>query len=319
MVDRLDRCWPTSRRPSSIDGFFRGAAFCKYVCPIGQFNFVQSLVSPLEVKVRDPDVCCIVPDQGLHPRAQRRSPAASSTCTSRAKSSNMDCTFCLDCIHACPHENIGVIATMPASTLAHDRAVPAWAESPGAVDLAALCVVLVAAAFVNAALMTEPLLGLEDRVMSAFPLQSPRMATSCLVSAGTGALTAGDRLGRSSHLAVVGSFKRVLDSHWDAAFAYALVPLGFGMWLAHYTFHFVTSYASLLPIVQRFLVEKGSAHLRPPDWTCTACAGAPTWLLRLEIVFLDLGLLFSLYTAHRIALRSGIARRDRFATSCRGP
>src|SRR5208337_2462436 len=24
-----------------IDGFFRGAAFCKYVCPIGQFNFVQ--------------------------------------------------------------------------------------------------------------------------------------------------------------------------------------------------------------------------------------------------------------------------------------
>ena len=45
------------RRPSSIDGFFRGASFCKYVCPIGQFNFVQSLVSPLEVKVRDPDVC----------------------------------------------------------------------------------------------------------------------------------------------------------------------------------------------------------------------------------------------------------------------
>ena len=29
-----------------IDGFFRGASFCKYVCPIGQFNFVQSLVSP---------------------------------------------------------------------------------------------------------------------------------------------------------------------------------------------------------------------------------------------------------------------------------
>src|SRR5262249_2500414 len=25
-----------------IDGLFRGASFCKYVCPIGQFNFVQS-------------------------------------------------------------------------------------------------------------------------------------------------------------------------------------------------------------------------------------------------------------------------------------
>ncbi len=40
-----------------IDALFRGASFCKYVCPIGQFNFVQSLVSPLEVKVREPDVC----------------------------------------------------------------------------------------------------------------------------------------------------------------------------------------------------------------------------------------------------------------------
>src|SRR5207302_1156573 len=40
-----------------IDGVFRGAAFCKYVCPIGQFNFVQALVSPLEVKVVDANIC----------------------------------------------------------------------------------------------------------------------------------------------------------------------------------------------------------------------------------------------------------------------
>ena len=40
-----------------IDCLFRGAPFCRYVCPIGQFNFVYSLVSPLEVKVRDAHVC----------------------------------------------------------------------------------------------------------------------------------------------------------------------------------------------------------------------------------------------------------------------
>ena len=45
-----------------VDGLFRGASFCKYVCPIGQFNFVQSLVSPLEVTVRDPDRLHDVPD-----------------------------------------------------------------------------------------------------------------------------------------------------------------------------------------------------------------------------------------------------------------
>jgi hypothetical protein len=36
-----------------IDGFFKHAVFCKFVCPIGQFNFVASTLSPLEVKVRD--------------------------------------------------------------------------------------------------------------------------------------------------------------------------------------------------------------------------------------------------------------------------
>src|SRR5262249_26731380 len=40
-----------------VDGLFKGAVFCKYVCPIGQFNFVQSLVSPVEVKARNLDVC----------------------------------------------------------------------------------------------------------------------------------------------------------------------------------------------------------------------------------------------------------------------
>jgi hypothetical protein len=40
-----------------VDSLFSGASFCKYVCPIGQFNFVQALVSPLEVKVREPTVC----------------------------------------------------------------------------------------------------------------------------------------------------------------------------------------------------------------------------------------------------------------------
>lgn len=43
--------------PLVLDSFFKGAVFCKYVCPLGQFNFVASLVSPLEVKVRDLSHC----------------------------------------------------------------------------------------------------------------------------------------------------------------------------------------------------------------------------------------------------------------------
>ena len=40
-----------------VDLVFTGATFCKYLCPIGQFNFVASTVSPLEVQVRQPETC----------------------------------------------------------------------------------------------------------------------------------------------------------------------------------------------------------------------------------------------------------------------
>ena len=50
----------------AVDTIFRGAAFCKYVCPLGQFNFFGSLISPLEIKVREPATCTDVPDEGLH-------------------------------------------------------------------------------------------------------------------------------------------------------------------------------------------------------------------------------------------------------------
>ena len=108
VVDGVDRARLLRRRRSSIDGLFRGAAFCKYVCPIGQFNFVQSLVSPLEVKVRDPAVLRSRAGPRTASAAATASPAASCTCSCRAKAGNMDCTFCLDCVHACPHDNIGI-------------------------------------------------------------------------------------------------------------------------------------------------------------------------------------------------------------------
>ena len=40
-------------------------------------------------------------------------------------------------------------------------------------------------------------------------------------------------------------------------YSLALVPIGFGMWLAHYSFHFFTSYDTILPATQRFAADLG--------------------------------------------------------------
>jgi cytochrome c oxidase assembly factor CtaG/ferredoxin len=283
-----------------IDGVFRGASFCKYVCPIGQFNFVQSLISPLEIKVRDPTICascqtkdCIrgrdcIPGCELHLYLPR-------------KSSNMDCTFCLDCIHACPHDNVGMLAGSPGMELWRDPQRSGVGRFSGRLDLAVLAVVLVFGAFTNAAWMTGPVSDWHDRLSSAVGLQSPFVASSALLLVALVALP----------LLLIGC-TAVLSRAWGQLsqscvgvamrYSYALIPLGFGMWLTHYSFHFLTSYATLIPTTQRFVADLGWAFFGSPEWICACCVEVANWLLRLEIVFLDLGLLLSLYTGYRISL-----------------
>ena len=40
-----------------VDLLFSGATFCKYLCPIGQFNFIASTMSPLELQIREESTC----------------------------------------------------------------------------------------------------------------------------------------------------------------------------------------------------------------------------------------------------------------------
>ena len=82
---------------------------------------------------------------------------------------------------------------------------------------------------------------------------------------------------------------------------YALIPLGFAMWLSHYCFHLLTSYESVIPVTQRLVADLGG-NVGTPDWSASCCVPVMDWLLRLEILFLDIGLLLSLYTAYRISL-----------------
>jgi cytochrome c oxidase assembly factor CtaG len=290
-----------------VDAVFRGGAFCKYVCPIGQFNFVQSLMSPLTVKVREPAVCaaCRTKDC-LHGRDGI--PGCELRLFLPRKAGNMDCTFCLDCVHACPHENIGIVATTPGADLPWDGSrsgVGRWSKRR---DLAALVAVLVFAAFANAAGMVAPVVTGQDNLVSWLGLRSPLL----IISAGYFvALVVLPLAGLGGSAALSRWWGRLEASMGDVAcrFVYALVPLGCAMWLAHYSFHFLTSWDTAVPVAQRFTADMGMSFVSSPEWNSSCCTPVAGWLLRLEIVMLDVGLLLSLYTAYRIALAEASGMR----------
>jgi len=125
-----------------VDSFFEGANFCKYVCPIGQFHFVHSLVSPLEVKVRDAKVCTSCETHDCL-RGNARQRGCEMLLFQPRKAGNFDCTFCLDCVQACPQDNVGIAVVTPGEQLRADR--------PVRPDLAALVFLLAFGAFINAA------------------------------------------------------------------------------------------------------------------------------------------------------------------------
>jgi len=85
-------------------------------------------------------------------------------------------------------------------------------------------------------------------------------------------------------------------------YGWALVPVGFGMWVAHYLYHFLIGGLAIIPATQEYLVDLGVPLLRAPAWTLGPIL-PDSWLLPLELFFLELGLLVSLVVAHRIGQR----------------
>ncbi len=298
-----------------IDGLFRGASFCKYVCPIGQFNFVQSLVSPLEVKVRNLDICqtCTTYDCIRGNDAQRGCELA---LFQPKKSGNMDCTFCLDCVHACPHQNVGIIAITPGSQLTHNRYRSALGRLSQRTDVAALVLLLVFGAFVNAAGMIGPVAELERTLQQRLGLESLLPVTSVL-------FVLAMLIVPLLLVALCSVVWRALSGRtvrWReliCSFALTLAPLGFSMWVAHLAYHFLTGAAVVIPVSQRVASDLGSSLLGRPNWASAAMLLPLDWLPSLQILLLDGGLLLTLYTGWRVA--RGFSARARGALSLLAP
>ena len=78
------------------------------------------------------------------------------------KTGNMDCTFCLDCVQACPHDNVGVTSRLPASELIIDPPRSGIGFFSRRKDLAALVIVFTFGALLNAFGMVSPIYALQN-------------------------------------------------------------------------------------------------------------------------------------------------------------
>ena len=288
-----------------IDSIFKHATFCKFVCPIGQFNFVAATASPLEVTVRDHDVCtrCATKDciRGV------REAAAPLVIIQRGcelalfqprKVGNLDCTFCLDCVQACPYDNVGVIGRVPAAELTTDPMRSGIGYFSRRKDIAALVVVFTFGALLNAFGMVSPVYALEQWLAKSFGVtyESPVLAFIF------GIFLIGEPLlllGVAAWLTRMWGGNRKPLLGIATRYAYVLVPLGFGIWLAHFSFHFLTGLYTFIPVAQSAVADLGWSILGEPRWGVPGLA--PNLVRLFEFGFIALGLLGSVLVSYAIA------------------
>jgi hypothetical protein len=298
-----------------VDALFRRASFCKYVCPIGQFNFLSSAMSPLEVAVRDHQVCtgCQTKDCIRGVRAPAESSDASPAWSQLPivqrgcelalfqprKVGNLDCTFCLDCVYACPHDNVGIVARLPGEQLARSGTRSGIGKVERRFDFTVLAAIFTFGALLNAFAMISPVYALEQGIADftglrlEWPILAGLFAVALVLEP---ALLLGAAALSTRWLAGSGESVPALVNR----FARSLVPIGFGVWLAHYGFHFFTGCLTVIPVAQNAASQAfGRPLLGEPIWQL---GGLPdSMVMPMEVGFLSLGLLGSWMVAWGIA------------------
>lgn len=95
-------------------------------------------------------------------------------------------------------------------------------------------------------------------------------------------------------------------------FAFALVPFGAGVWLAHYGFHFLTGVGAIVPVTQVAAIDlAGRALLGEPDWRWMGFRSGAVFPFQFGAILL--GALGSSAVVHRIAERDFPSRAVRAA------
>jgi hypothetical protein len=225
-------------------------AFCRYLCPVGGFIGLYSQLAPIELRVKDSQVCA-----GHTQKTCYTGSAEGYGCPWQVFPGglvkNTYCGTCMECLRTCPHDNIALNLRSFGSDLLH----PAGRK----LDEAFKAFIMLGSALVYSAVLLGPWGVLKT---SAYAVGSPSWLIYALVflffvfgalpglfyvAVGAGRMLA--RLARDSQdLAPVsqklkGAWNRQALKKLFVAFAYSLVPLGLAAWIA-FSLSFVFANAS---------------------------------------------------------------------------
>lgn len=260
--------------------------FCRYLCPVGGFVGLYSMVSPLELRVKDLEVC-----RNHREKECYLGSAEGYGCPWMVKpwrlQRNAYCGLCTECLKTCPKDNVAVNLRPFGSDL--------LVKAGRGLGEAYNALIMLTCALIYSAIFLGPWGWLKDwagvasisgRALYAIVF----LAINLLVVPGLFLLATALSKGLSSAREV--SLKQVFINH-----SYALVPMGLSVWMAFsFSFLFVNGSYALSIISDPFGWGWDLFGTKSYPWTPMLIELVPY----LQIVTLIVGLVFSIYIAYRI-------------------
>jgi polyferredoxin len=279
----------------ALEAWFSESPFCKYICPLGAFNFTFSMLSPLQITERDRQVCrdcegkeCV--------NGSEKVLGCGTELFVPMMDSNMDCIFCLDCARACPYDNVALRTRNPLTETRRRL-------SPASFALAFMILSLIFSGLMNAFGMVSPIYRLQSWLAEVLNLRSDALRLLLIFGIGNLAFP-------MFALALITVFSnRSNGTFWQSLrleavqYVPALVPLGAGIWLAHYGFHLAIGGLAIVPVFQSFLLDHGVKFAGAPRWDLSMML-PQGWIFPLQVISIFVGLLASFSSLALPALKS---------------
>ena len=267
---------------------FERRTFCRYLCPVSGFVGIYSQAAPLELRIKEKRVCVACEGKPCY-RGSESAYGCPWDVFPGGLSKNTYCGLCMECIRACPHDNIAINLRPFAGDLAKPSA---------RLDEALKAFIMLGSAIVYAAVLLGPWGALKNAAyhvgtLNWFLYAAIFLAVILILLPGLFALCA--LPARDAH-AFKARFARLSS---------VLIPLGLMFWIA-FSLSFVLTNATFI-----------LASLSDPlglGWNLFRTADIPWQPLLASLVapvqtlVLVGGLIWALRIAHRLAARLHASR-----------
>ncbi len=276
--------------------------FCRFVCPVGGIFGLYSMTAPVHLGVKDKHIC----------QTECKGKDCHALCTwfqfPAIMQRNAECNLCLDCVRACPHDNLAFKTQMFATDLVQ------FQPRRKSLDEATTVAAILGVSLLQTVVMLNSWQSWQGSLVSLLHIPAgPALYT--IVFLGFGVVVPLVVVGFVSYLSARGMASRPNAFAALRIYAYPFLPLGLGLHAAHNFHHLFGEGGALWQGVKAEFARYTGWGADVILTTAPPTPMAPNTLYFLQWLALIGGLYLAIWVGTRLVARNAMESRQAFGTA----